>query len=88
MDAEYELLLARVGRLYERHCRGRHDGSRFNIFTALRSPSDEAMKPNPRSTGLRCATLPARLGIVSHVLANPRSSSRSALPEQCWALRL
>ena len=28
MDAEYELLLARVGRLYERHCRGRHDGSR------------------------------------------------------------
>ena len=41
MDAHHQLLLAQVGRLYERHEAGRRGRQQFNIFTVLRSSTDE-----------------------------------------------
>ena len=41
MDAAHELLLSKVGRFYERHNALRQGRTHFNVFTVLRSSSDE-----------------------------------------------
>ena len=41
MDAAHELLLSKVGRFYERHNAARQGRTHFNVFTVLRSSSDE-----------------------------------------------